>query len=142
MSETIKEEIQNTYESQMALFTGREIGHEQLSVHRVMTDSELIEARLKYIDLNSQITDLQNELDIVKKQYQGQLKPLVAEAETVLSSIRMKAIDVKEDCVVLADDKNSKVRYYSAITGEMVKVRDMTDQDRQLLLDMKQEEAL
>lgn len=130
-----RDALRQEFENAEAMFHGKCVGIEHRTVHREMTTGELLDARERFVDLRGKIADLEGEKDLAKKRYDGLIKPLASESDRLLMEIRTRLFDIDEDCYVMHDYSENKVRYISKTTLTVVSARDMTGSDRQKAID-------
>lgn len=129
------QELQKAYDSIGLALDGTLVGMERRKIRREMTTEELLDKREAYAELQGQIADLELDLQCIKQHYSGKIKPLQTQAIAMLSDIRSKMHDVEDDCYVMNDYAQNKVRYVSRVTCQVVEVREMTGADRQKDID-------
>lgn len=84
-------------------------------------------------DLSDQsiiINDIQREKRETMKAYKDQLKPLIADKETLLQSIKQKAEMVNEPCYKFLNEELRMAAYYSP-DGELIMTRPFTQDEMQ-----------
>lgn len=134
------QELKAIYEKEGLAFDGELVGHEVRDIWREMTTAELLDARERYAKLNGNIQDLESQKKCDAQYYDGQIKPLRTQSEQLLSDIRSKMHQIKDDCYIMNDYEANKVRYVSRVTLQVVEVREMTGADRQRSIDFQEEE--
>lgn len=120
------------------MFDGKCVGLESRKVHRGMTDMELLSAKDRFCQLQAQISDYEAEKASAKAHFDAKIKPLQQDADELLLEIRAQEFTTQEDCYILHDYAQNKVKYISSVTMEIVYVRDMTGSDRQMAIDFEQ----
>jgi hypothetical protein len=76
------------------------------------------------------ISKIEEDKKAAAESYNAELKPLKAEYKRLLTDIRLKSTEVKEDCFVMVDHENKMVGYYNA-KGHLVQSRPARAQELQ-----------
>jgi hypothetical protein len=77
-----------------------------------------------------EISKIEEDKKAAAESYNAELKPLKAEYKRLLTDIRLKSTEVKEDCFVMVDHENKMVGYYNA-KGHLVQSRPARAQELQ-----------
>jgi hypothetical protein len=97
-----------------------------------LTHEELIEYKNQLAEKAIEVKRLKDDLKLYSTQIKGELKPLVAEKDSILETIKAKAKYVNEMCSIVFDHEKGIAEYYSEETGGIVHSRPLMAEERQI----------
>jgi hypothetical protein len=106
----------------------------------VLDDDELIEIGSEIAELDNNINEYELEKKRVNAELGGKIKVLQTEMKQKCAIIRDKKETRVAQCVPTPDYEEGVMRFVSIDTGEMIKERPLTNEERQMsLMDIKEE---
>jgi hypothetical protein len=105
-------------------------GVEEMKVAQYYTQEELAAMRADYVQKQTEIAQLIEQLDKVKSEINGKLKPLTKDTQYALEQIRRGYVDVEEKVYLYDDQREGLMKYYNRL-GELVYSRPLAPTERQ-----------
>jgi len=103
---------------------------EELQYHKQFTIEQLQEKKEKLSQQMVDLTNLENELELIKKDFKEKIKPIKQTISVLIEQINHQTEMVKEECFKFIDHDEKEVGFYNA-RGELVKQRPMLPDERQ-----------
>lgn len=86
---------------------------EKMKYVRYFDEDELAEHNERFLNQSVEYETLNDELDLIKKQYAGKMKPLKAENKVLLKELKLKGEEKDEEVYKIIDQEAKEVGYYS-----------------------------
>ena len=99
-----------------------------------LSEDEIIEKAKLLADLHTEIKNIQADKDVVMADFNSRIKTRTAQISTGLGIIKNGFETVEEECTFEFLWNEGIVEYYSCETGDMVKKREITNEERQMKL--------
>lgn len=100
------------------------------SYTRRYTPAQVDEKRAALADVHIQLSEYQAELDGVKAEFRGKMKPLMEQAHQLVSNLKAGGEFVTTDCFKFVDQEEGKVGYYDP-QGHLLEQRPINPDERQ-----------
>lgn len=105
---------------------------ENFGYTKKLTYDELVEYKSQLAEKAIEAKRLKEDLKLYSTQIKGELKPIMAEKDSLLEVIKAKAKYVNEMCSIVFDQEKGIAEYYSEETGDIVHSRPLTAEERQI----------
>lgn len=120
-------------EKRMSQLEALSEGIEEKDYAIFLTQEELAERKTKFATLAIQEAKLNDRKKEILEEIKTEMKPISSEKQSVLDEIKSGTIREKGICYKILDETNRMVGYYNK-RGQMIEIRPMTMDDRQLTL--------
>lgn len=130
MSKTIGKDIASPIERRRFLEDNADAVEEK-GYMKPYTPEELQGHKESLANTMIQISAIEEELQAIKAEYKGRLKPLQEKKNQMVSNIKAKAEYVTENCYKFVDRDARMTEYYNA-DGDMVEARPSTADEMQM----------
>jgi len=104
---------------------------EQFGYTKQLTHDELAELKNELSEKAIEAKRLKEQLKLYSTQIKGELKPIMAEKDVLIETIKQKAKFVTELCSIVFDQEKQIAEYYSEVTGAIVHTRPLNVDERQ-----------
>lgn len=101
-----------------------------------LSESEVLMAGENMANAERNVTELQNELTAMKKQFNGRIEEQVAALGRYANLVRDKFEYRSTDCEMVFDYKQATVTTTRTDTGDMIESRPMTEDELQMEMDV------
>lgn len=105
---------------------------ENFGYTKQLTHEELTELKDQLSEKAIKVKKLQSDLKEYSKEIKEELKPILAEKNQLIDTIKAKAKFVTEMCSIVFDQEKGIAEYYSEESGEVVCTRPLTSEEKQL----------
>lgn len=117
----------------------RETSLEQYTKH--LSDHDMVGLSERLVVLDNEEKQQVEEKSTVVSKYTAELKRIAAEKQRLIHMMRTKEEVIEEECYFEYDYEEGVLRFFSVATGQEVKSRKITDEERQLKLFAEKKEA-
>jgi hypothetical protein len=117
----------------------RETSLEQYA--RQLSDYDMVDLSERLVSLDNEEKQQIEEKSTVVSKYTAELKRIAADKQRIIHMMRTREEVVEEECYFEYDYTDGMLFYYSVATDEIVKSREITNEERQLKMFADKKEA-
>lgn len=104
-----------------------------------LDDDELLEVGQKVVEFDAEEDLVAEEKKLANAKWNARLKDVQAEKKRHIRMLRDKFETREEECECVLDYKEGMTRYFSIKTGELIKERELSNEERQMDMFGKEE---